>query len=63
MLRLIVQIFLIGLVVYAGFKNRYRLMNVALSNSMVRKFLVTKSLNMPMIRDKMMQSMFTQTKR
>lgn len=62
MLRLVVQIFLIGLVVYAGYQNRYRLMNVALSNSMVRRFLVSRSLNMPLLRDKMMQSMFTQTK-
>lgn len=62
MFRVIVQIFLIGLVIYAGFKNRYRLMNVALSNGMIRKYLVTKSLNMPILRDKMMQSMFTQTK-
>ncbi|MCM3674116.1 MULTISPECIES: hypothetical protein [Bacillales] len=62
MLRLIIQIFLVGLVVYAGYQNRYRLINVALSNGMLRRFLVTKSLDMPMFRDKMMQSMFTQTK-
>lgn len=62
MLRLVVQIFAIGLVVYAGYQNRYRLMNVALSNSMVRRFLVSRSLDMPLLRDKMMQSMFTQTK-
>jgi hypothetical protein len=62
MLRLIIQIFLVGLVVYAGYQNRYRLINVVLSNGILRRFLVTKSLNMPMFRDKMMQSMFTQTK-
>ncbi|MFE0504847.1 hypothetical protein ACWF7H_04630 [Peribacillus butanolivorans] len=62
MLRLIVQIFLVGLVVYAGYQNRYRLINVALSNGFVRRFLVTKSLDMPIVRDKMMQSMFSQTK-
>ncbi|ASS96221.1 MULTISPECIES: hypothetical protein [Bacillaceae] len=62
MLRLIIQIFLVGLVVYAGYQNRYRLINVALSNGILRRFLVTKSLDMPMFRDKMMQSMFTQTK-
>lgn len=62
MLRLIIQIFLVGLVVYAGYQNRYRLINVALSNGVLRRFLVTKSLDMPMFRDKMMQSMFTQTK-
>ena len=62
MFRLVVQIFLIGLVVYAGYQNRYRLMNVALSNSMVRRFLVSRSLDMPLLRDKMMQSMFSQTK-
>ncbi|MGG3557393.1 hypothetical protein ABES23_12180 [Peribacillus frigoritolerans] len=62
MLRLIIQIFLVGLAVYAGYKNRYRLINVALSNGILRRFLVTKSLDMPIFRDKMMQSMFTQTK-
>ncbi|CAH0269924.1 MULTISPECIES: hypothetical protein [Peribacillus] len=62
MLRLIIQIFLVGLVVYAGYQNRYRLINVVLSNGILRRFLVTKSLDMPMFRDKMMQSMFTQTK-
>ncbi|MDO7488145.1 hypothetical protein [Peribacillus sp. NPDC096448] len=62
MLRLIIQIFLVGLVVYAGYQNRYRLINIALSNGILRRFLVTKSLDMPMFRDKMMQSMFTQTK-
>ncbi|MDP1419371.1 hypothetical protein Q8G35_13245 [Peribacillus simplex] len=62
MFRLIIQIFLVGLVVYAGYQNRYRLINVVLSNGILRRFLVTKSLDMPMFRDKMMQSMFTQTK-
>lgn len=62
MLRLIIQIFLVGLVVYAGYQNRYRLLNVVLSSGILRRFLVTKSLNMPMFRDKMMQSMFSQTK-
>ncbi|MDM5359722.1 hypothetical protein ACDZ29_00965 [Peribacillus sp. RS7] len=62
MLRLIIQIFLVGLVVYAGYQNRYRLINVVLSSGILRRFLVTKSLNMPMFRDKMMQSMFSQTK-
>ncbi|MDM5211698.1 hypothetical protein QUF94_09615 [Peribacillus sp. NJ4] len=62
MLRLIIQIFLVGLVVYAGYQNRYRLLNVVLSSGILRRFLVTKSLDMPMFRDKMMQSMFSQTK-
>jgi hypothetical protein len=62
MLRLIIQIFLVGLAVYAAYQNRYRLINVALSNGILRRFLVTKSLDMPMFRDKMMQSMFSQTK-
>ena len=62
MLRLIIQIFLVGLVVYEGYQNRYRLLNVVLSSGILRRFLVTKSLDMPMFRDKMMQSMFTQTK-
>ncbi|MCK1991504.1 hypothetical protein GW626_14255 [Peribacillus muralis] len=62
MLRSIIHIFLVGLAVYAGYKNRYRLVNAALSNGILRRFLVTKSLSMPMFRDKMMQSMFSQVK-
>ncbi|PLS15239.1 hypothetical protein CVD28_23205 [Bacillus sp. M6-12] len=42
----------------AAIRYRYRLMNVVLSNSMLRKFVVSKSLNVPQLRDKMMQSMF-----
>jgi hypothetical protein len=60
MIRLIVKIFSIGLLVYTGYLNRYRLINVALSNSFLRRFLVTKTLDMPMVRDKMMQNMLTQ---
>ncbi|RFU66795.1 hypothetical protein D0469_16900 [Peribacillus saganii] len=42
----------------AAIRYRYRLMNMVLGNSMLRKFVVSRSLNVPLLRDKMMQSMF-----
>ena len=58
MIRWIVQVFAIGLAVYWGYSNRYRLLNVILANGMIRKFLVTRSLNIPFVRDRMMDTVF-----
>ena len=61
MFRWILQVFVIGLMVYLGYSNRYRLLNVVLSNGMIRRFLVTRSLNVPFVRDRMMQGMFNRS--
>lgn len=58
MIRWILQVFAIGLAVYVGYSFRYRLLNVIMNNGMIRKFLVTRSLNIPFIRDWMMGTVF-----
>ncbi|WP_409301682.1 hypothetical protein [Peribacillus sp. SCS-155] len=58
MLKSLLRIILIGTSVYFGVKNRYRLLNVALSNGFLRKMMVSSSLNMPGVREKMIQGMF-----
>lgn len=60
MVRWMIQIFLIGLTVYMGYQYRYRLLDVALSNDVMRRILVSRFLQLPIIRDRMMQSMFSQ---
>lgn len=62
MFRWIIQIFLIGFAVYAGYRNRYRLVNAALSNSFLRRFLVKRSMDLPFVRGRMVQNMFSQVK-
>ncbi|MFD0048351.1 hypothetical protein ACFVHQ_03250 [Actinomycetes bacterium NPDC127524] len=61
-MKLLIKIIAIGSLIYLGFQNRYRLLNVFLSNSFLRRFLVSSSLNMPGMREKMMQNMFGRTK-
>lgn len=61
MYRLILQVLAIGITVYLGYTNRYRLLNTVLSNGMLRKFLVILSLNFPGVRNRMMQGMFNQS--
>ncbi|USK58804.1 hypothetical protein [Peribacillus asahii] len=56
MWKMVLQIFAIGAVIYVGYQNRYRLLNVALSSGALRRFLVTRSLDLPVVRDRMMQS-------
>lgn len=60
MVRWIIQIFLVGLTVYMGYQYRYRLLNIVLSNDVMRRILVSRSLQLPIVRDRMMQSMFSQ---
>lgn len=58
MIRWILQVFAIGLAVYFGYSYRYRLLNMILNNGMIRKFLITRSLNVPFIRERMMATVF-----
>lgn len=59
MVRWMIQIFIIGLTVYMSYQYRYRLLNVVLSNGVMRRILVSRSLQLPVVRDRMMQSMFS----
>ncbi|PLT34708.1 hypothetical protein [Bacillus sp. V5-8f] len=57
-MRLILRMAMMGGAAYLGFRYRYRLLNTALSNSFLRKLFVKGSLNMPGVREKMVQGMF-----
>ncbi|RFU65704.1 hypothetical protein [Peribacillus glennii] len=58
MIRSLVRMSMMGGAVYLGFRYRYRLLNTALSNSILRKLFVKSSMNMPGVREKMVQGMF-----
>lgn len=58
MVKWIIQVFLIGCAVYIAYKNRYRLLSVLLSSGWIRRLLVSRTLDLPMIRDGMMNRMF-----
>ncbi|WP_110927408.1 hypothetical protein [Bacillus massiliglaciei] len=60
MIRSMMNFFLIGLLAYAAFQNRYRLLNLVLTNGTLRRFFVSKSMNLPGVREKMMSGMFNQ---
>ncbi|MDQ0218312.1 hypothetical protein ELQ35_12535 [Peribacillus cavernae] len=58
MLRLLLRFTMLGGAVYFGFRYRYLLLNTVLSTGFLRKFLVTSTLNMPGVRNKMIQGVF-----
>lgn len=60
MFRMIIRILLIGTAVYYGWQYRYRLMNVVLSNGWLRRMLVSGTLNMPFVRQRMVQGIFSE---
>ncbi|NHM30309.1 hypothetical protein [Neobacillus terrae] len=56
--RMLKSILMIGTVGYFGYRYRYRLMNVLLGTGWIRRMAVGSVMNIPGIRNKMMQSMF-----
>lgn len=58
MSRMLTSIFTIGSIGYFIFKYRYRLINVLLSSSWMRRIAVGSIMSMPGIKQKMMQSFF-----
>jgi hypothetical protein len=50
--------FLIFLAVMLGYRMRYRLVNMALSQPLIRKFVVGGALSFPGMRSKMMDEIF-----
>jgi hypothetical protein len=49
---------MLGGAVYFGFRYRYRLLNMVLSNGMLRRLFVKSSMNMPGVHEKMVEGMF-----
>ncbi|WP_108670802.1 hypothetical protein [Peribacillus acanthi] len=58
MLRILVKYGAIVLSAYLGYRYRYRLLNVLLGVPFLRRSVVASSMNMPLVKDKMLQSMF-----
>ncbi|MBT2677504.1 hypothetical protein J7E38_00745 [Bacillus sp. ISL-35] len=59
MARKMVSIFMLGLAGYLVFENRYRVMNMLLGNSFLRRVAVGSIMGLPGIRSKMMGSLFS----
>ncbi|EWG08951.1 hypothetical protein [Cytobacillus firmus] len=55
----LLSIFMIGLGTYFAYHNRYRLINVIFGNVFLRKLLVTSVMSFPLVRDRMMSSVFS----
>jgi hypothetical protein len=55
----LISILIIGVGGYYLFQRRYRMLNVILGNSMIRRFFVRSIMNIPAIRNRMMGSIFT----
>lgn len=59
MLRTIMKIMMVGMVVYFGYHCRYRLLNLILANSFLRKLLVSGTFGSRAVREKMLQGLFS----
>ncbi|MEH7483250.1 hypothetical protein V7157_19715 [Neobacillus drentensis] len=58
MSRMLTSILLIGSIGYFGFRYRYRLINVLLGSSWMRRLAVGSVMSFPGVKQKMMQSVF-----
>jgi hypothetical protein len=57
----IISIFLIGISGYYLFQKRFRVLNVVLGNTIIRRLFVSSLMNIPAIRNRMMGSVFSQS--
>ncbi|MFT8319281.1 MAG: hypothetical protein ABF649_00075 [Bacillus sp. (in: firmicutes)] len=55
----ILSVLLIGLSGYFLLKKRYRILNVILSNRVIRQYLIKFVMNLPGLRNKMIGSVFS----
>ncbi|MEH7074039.1 hypothetical protein [Neobacillus drentensis] len=58
MSRILTSILMIGSIGYFGYKYKYRLINLLLGSSLIRRVAVGSILSFPGVKQKMMQSMF-----
>lgn len=56
----IISILLIGIGGYLAFQNRFRLINVVFGNRMIRRFFVTSLMSLPLFRNRMMSTVFSE---
>ncbi|MEH7109495.1 MULTISPECIES: hypothetical protein [Bacillaceae] len=58
MTRMLTSIFMIGSIGYFAYRYRYRLINVLLGSSWVRRLAVGSIMGLPGVKQKMMQTVF-----
>lgn len=58
-MRTIRSIFMIGLVVFYGYRYRYRILNLLLGNQFLRRFFVTSFMNIPGVRTRISNTIFS----
>jgi hypothetical protein len=58
MIRMLTSIFMIGIAGYLVVQNRYRLINLLFGNSFIRRLVISIFMNVPGVRNKMIQSVF-----
>jgi len=58
MSRILSTIFLIGSIGYFGFRYRYKIINLMLGSSWMRRIAVGSIMSFPGVKNKMMQSVF-----
>lgn len=56
----VIRMALLGVGAYTVFQNRYKILNAVLGNESVRSFLVSKSMDIPFVRNFFMQQAFKQ---
>ena len=47
-----------ALAIYAGYQNRYKILNYLLGISSIRRYAVQFGMDIPFVRDRLMQSVF-----
>ncbi|MDE3839596.1 hypothetical protein C0966_09530 [Bacillus methanolicus] len=57
-MRMLTSILMIGTAVYFVYQNRYRLINLLFGNSFIRRLLLRIFMNVPGVRNKIIQSVF-----
>ncbi|MBO0959504.1 hypothetical protein J1P26_07125 [Neobacillus sp. MM2021_6] len=58
MSRMLTSIFMIGSIGYFAYRFRYRIINVLLGSSWLRRLAVGSMMSLPSVKNKMMQSVF-----
>ncbi|WML40557.1 hypothetical protein RCG19_02385 [Neobacillus sp. OS1-2] len=58
MSRMLTSIFMIGSIGYFAYRFRYRIINVLLGSSWMRRLAVGSMMSLPGVKNKMMQSVF-----
>ncbi|WP_374721653.1 hypothetical protein [Peribacillus tepidiphilus] len=58
MIKMLLKMMFIGFITYFGYQYRYRVLNMILSVPFIRRGVVASSMNLPFLKDKMLESIF-----